>query len=284
MKMKNTTRIAALAVLGLFLSAPAWAASKYGNANIEKGKITVLREGTRLTYNEGDSKIDINHQDVIRVGKDSNIVLSTVEKSTITLGSNAVFHVKPWQRREDKGFFRMLFGRMRAKISGLGVNERFNVQTSNATIGVKGTELIIVGNVQGDTTVGVTENEVALRGVGGGQLNILEGNASGVVGGRTPGVTFTITDDFDSLESVGPTSDEAIRVPLGQLLVRNGVVTQEQVDDSERGATEGVELPGVADNRESEGHSVLDDQAESTQQSAVEGTTISVPISVDFQK
>jgi hypothetical protein len=243
----------------------------------------VLREGGRLTYNQGDDGVQINHLDVIRVGRNSNMVLSTVEKATVTLGSNAVFQVKPWQRKEEKGFFRMLFGRMRAKISGLGANERFNVHTATATIGVKGTEEIILANVQGDATVGVTENVVSLRGRGGGQLNIVEGSASGSVGGRTPANSFPITSDFQQLDSSDPTSDDAIKVPLGSLLVQNGVVSQADVDASERGASEGVELPEAADSGQSDAQSVLDQAAESAQESANESSTIIAPVTVDFE-
>ena len=291
--MNEVTKLTVLIFLGVTLSAPAWAASKYGDANIEKGKIIVLREGNRLTYKQGDRGVEINHLDVIRVGRDSNVVLSTVEKATITLGSNAVFQVKSWQRREEKGFFRMLFGRMRAKIAGLGASERFNVHTATATIGVKGTKEIILINVQGDSTVGVTESAVALRGLGGGQLIILQGRASGVVGGRTPTVTFTITDDFQDLNSVGPTSDEALRVPLGKLLIKYGVASKEQVEASERGAAEGVELPGAAeglelvgaaDDGQFDGLSVLDQQEEGAQESTEEASEIKVPISVQFEK
>ena len=281
--MNNATKIVALAIMGIFLSAPAWAATKYGSADIAKGKITVLREGSRLTYKKGDGGVEINHLDVIRVGRDSNVVLSTVEKSTVTLGSNAVFQVKPWQRKEEKGFFRMLFGRMRAKISGLGANERFNVHTATATIGVKGTEEIILTNVQGDATVGVTESVVSLRGRGGGQLNILEGAASGTVGGRTPGKTFPITSDFQRLDSADPTSNDAIKVPLGQLLVKNGVASQNDVDASERGTSEGVDLPDAADSRQSDGNSRLDQAAEGAQESANEASTITAPVTVEFE-
>lgn len=281
--MNNATRIVALSILGIFLSASAWAATKYGNANIAKGKITVLREGGRLTYREGDDEVQINHLDVIRVGRNSNMVLSTVEKATVTLGSNAVFQVKPWQRKEEKGFFRMLFGRMRAKISGLGANERFNVHTATATIGVKGTEEIILTNVQGDATVGVTESVVSLRGRGGGQLNIVEGSASGSVGGRTPTGSFPITSDFQQLDSSDPTSDDAIKVPLGKLLVQNGIVSQAEVDASERGASEGVELPGEADTGQSNAQEVLDQAAESAQEAATESSTIIAPVTVEFE-
>ena len=230
-----------------------------------------------------------------------------MEKATITLGSNAVFQVKPWQRREEKGFFRMLFGRMRAKIAGLVGNERFNVHSATATIGVKGTEEIILVNVQGDATVGVTENDVTLRGIKGGELNIPEGQASGVVGGRTPGSsfaiytpvprrtshiifvgghppgsTFPIGEDFEDLDSPDPTSDEGFQVPLGNLLVQNGIVSQEEVDDSESGASDGVELPGEGDGDPPPGQNILDEAAESAQDSANEASAITKPISVEF--
>ena len=280
--MNKAIKTAALTVLGIALSVPVWGAAKYGDASIQKGKLTVLREGRRLTYDEGDRQVEINHLDVIRVGRDSNVVLSTIEKATITLGSNAVFQVKPWQRKEEKGFFRMLFGRMRAKISGLVGNERFSVQSATATIGVKGTEEVILVNVQGDATLGVTENEVALRGLGGGQLNVLEGSASGVVLGITPTVSFVFDADvFEDLNSVGPTTDDAIRVPLGQLLVANGVVSQELVDRSERGAREGMELPVAA--RGPDGAGILDDVAADAQDAANEAGGITIPISVQFE-
>ena len=144
----NATKITILASFVLILSLPAWGATKYGDASIIKGKVIVLRAGKRLTFDSNDRNVQINHQDVVRLGQDSSMVLSTVEKATITLGSNAVLHVKSWQRREQKGFFRMLFGRMRAKISGLVGNERFNVRSATATIGVKGTEETLLTNVR----------------------------------------------------------------------------------------------------------------------------------------
>ena len=121
-------------------------------------------------------------------------------------------------------------------------------------------------------------------------MKILQDKASGVVGGRTPTVTFRITADFQDLNSVGPTSDEALRVPLGKLLVKNGVATQDQVDASERGAAEGIELPGegiedfgAADNGQFDGLSVLDQQEESAQDSVDEGSEIQVPVSIQFE-
>ena len=75
--MMNATKITILASLVLIISLPAWGASKYGDASIKKGKVIVLRSGKRLTFNRNDRNVQINHQDVVRLGQDSSMVLST---------------------------------------------------------------------------------------------------------------------------------------------------------------------------------------------------------------
>ncbi len=275
--MNKAVKFAVLACMGLALSVPAWSATKYGDARIDKGKLIVLREGHRLSFDRNDETVPINHEDVVRLGENSRVVLSTVEKATITLGSNAVLHVKPWQRREQKGFFRMLFGRMRAKITGLMSNERFNVQSATATIGVKGTEETIIVNVQGDSVVGVTENAVQLGGLDGKQLNIPEGRASAVVGGITPQVTFPLQlAVFEDLESPIPTSRVAIEVPLKQILLEQGVFTKDQIEQSECGAGEKCELPGA-------GEDALDDATEDAQDAAQEKGFPTAPVNIRFE-
>ncbi|MCZ6728500.1 MAG: FecR domain-containing protein [SAR324 cluster bacterium] len=288
--MMNATKITILASFVLILSLPAWGATKYGDASINKGKVIVLRAGKRLTFDSNDRNVQINHQDVVRLGQDSSMVLSTVEKATITLGSNAVLHVKSWQRREQKGFFRMLFGRMRAKISGLVGSERFNVRSATATIGVKGTEETLLTNVQGDCVVAVSESVVQLGGLDGKVLDVPEGAASAVVGGITPQVTFTVDPaTVANLDSDKPTADVSMQVPLGQTLVDNGVVTQEQIDRSETGASEGVELPEAAppgeeqqEEKAEEAEDVVDDAGEKAAEAATE-RIFTAPVSIDFE-
>ena len=284
--MKKAIKPALLVFAILMLAAPGWGATKYGDADILKGKLIILREGRLLSYESEGEKVQINHQDVVRLGEDSSVVLSTVEKTTITLGSNALLHVKPWRRRNQRGFFKMLFGRMRAKISGLMGNERFNVKSATATIGVKGTEETILVNVQGDTVVGVSENAVGLRGLDGGELPIPEGAASGVVGGATPNVTFIFDPAlFVNLDSVDLTTDLAIQVPLRQILIDKGVATKQQVERSERGAREGVELPVTAAAPfDDPGESALDEISEYVLDAVTEGGAPTIPFTIQFEK
>lgn len=289
-------RISFIALLALFLSAPAWA-EKYGDAEIKQGKITVLRGGKRKVHRELGKPIEILHEDVIRVGRKSNMVLKTTEKATITLGSNAVFQVKPWEKTEKKGLFRMLFGRMRAKIAKLSGGERFNVSTATATIGVKGTEEIIFSNVQGDSTVGVTENTVTVAGLTGIAVAVNEGNFTAIVGGAAPSAVVplppSVLASMGNLDAADPTSPEAVTVPLGQVLVEAGITTQAQVDQSEQGATQGVELPAApeaaappppAEQASDIAESVISSVSASVDAASAEAVTPSASISVDFEK
>lgn len=291
----NAMRFLLFTLLALSLSLPAWA-QKYGDAEIKAGKVTVLRKGSREVHRGAGKRITINHEDVIRVGRRSSMVLETTEKATITLGSNAVFQVKPWEKREKRGLFRMLFGRMRAKIGKLTGTERFNVSTATATIGVKGTEETIFSNVQGDTTVGVTESTVEVQGLRGISVAVNEGNLTGVVGGEPPGAVVPLPLEvlaaLANLDSTSPTSPDAVTVPLGQVLVEAGVTTQAQVDRSEQGATQGVQLPDApgttgaapASSGADNAADALESASESAQQAAQEASTVSGPISVDFER
>ena len=230
--MKLTKPIVGILAV-LFLSSPAWGATKYGDATIESGKMIVLRGGQRMVYTPSDQNVSINHQDIIRLGSSSKVVLRTVEKATLTLGSNAVLHVEPWQKQEKKGAMRMLFGRFRAVVTGLSGGERFNVRTATATIGVKGTELSAMQTAAEDTLLWVESskkrNPVDFGGLTGDDVEVPVGYASLVKGSqavRNPvRANAALRKELGNLDSPSPTSDEASRLPdqvAGSGLAANG--------------------------------------------------------------
>ena len=205
----------------LLLSSPAVGATKYGDATIEQGKMTVLREGKRQVYTSKDQNVSINHQDIIRLGSGSKVVLKTVEKATLTLGSNAVLHVEPWKRSDKKGAMRMLFGRFRAVVTGLSGAERFNVRTATATIGVKGTRLSGM-QTSNEKTVTYVEsskkkNPVDLTGLKGDEVEIPVGYASIISGSKGPvkpiKATAALKNELEQLDSPAPTSKAAGQLP-----------------------------------------------------------------------
>jgi hypothetical protein len=140
--MRSATTAGAVMALVMASSPAGWAASKYGDATVEQGSMTIIREGSAINVKASGQTVPVNEQDLVRVRDDSRVVLKTADRATVTLGANAVFQVQPWEQQEKKGLFKMLFGRFRASVAGLTGGERFNAKTATATIGVKGTEYV----------------------------------------------------------------------------------------------------------------------------------------------
>ncbi|MEE8397043.1 MAG: FecR domain-containing protein, partial [bacterium] len=268
----KTLKLSTLLLLGLLLALPAWGATKYGDAVIKNGKLTVLREGRRMVFSPTDRQVQINHQDVIRLGSKSSAVLQTVEKATLTLGSNAVLQVEPWKRRQKTGLMKMLFGRFRATITGLTGAQRFNVKTATATIGVKGTDLTVLTTPNERVLVWVKSSNsqapVTLEGLFGDEQNLNVGFASVVVG-TTPAAepveaTPALQQELASVDSPPANSPEAeVLPPAAQ---EAGLPTDS--DDGTDDAAEEGEEPEES-NTEEQAADVVE-QVEAATQSATE--------------
>ena len=230
-RFTTATRIG-LMVLLMALFAPLLHAQEYGVATIEQGQMVVIRDGQRLVFTSADGQVPINQSDLLRVGPNSQVLLETIEKATLTLGSNAVLHVEPWEQQEEQGFLRMLFGRVRATIDGLVGGETFNVQTATATIGVKGTEYTAGVNARGDTMILVTESVVQLTGVDGITQNVGVGQVSVALFGRGASSPRAASQnllnalDEEGLDSPEVDSEDANDLPAQDELIEEGVVDE----------------------------------------------------------
>jgi hypothetical protein len=230
-------------ILLLTPTASLMAQERYGEATVHEGRMTVLRDGQRMNVTQSDGRADIVEKDVIRVGSNSRVTLETREKATVTLGSNAVMQIEPWQSRRQSGFFRALFGKVRAQIVGLTGGERFNVRTATATIGVKGSGWDGGITSTGDQVTNCTDDECFVQGNVGPEQNFPPGFSSVTLGGgpatppapTPPEVLNAFSDTGDGLDSPPPTSDSGRNLPGEEGLVRAGVVTQTQVNQSKRG-------------------------------------------------
>ena len=235
-------------ILTLLLTPPAslMAQQRYGEATVHEGNMTVLRNGQRMNVTQSDGRAQIVEKDVIRVGSNSRVTLETREKATVTLGSNAVMQIEPWRARRQSGFFRALFGKVRAQVVGLTGGERFNMRTATATIGVKGSGWDGGITSTGDQVTNCTDHECFVQGNVGPEQNFTPGFSSVTLGGgpatppapTPPEVLNAFSDDGDGLNSPPPTSGSGRNLPGEQGLVRAGIVTQNQVNQSKRGQAE----------------------------------------------
>lgn len=238
MKLIKTLSVFALmvAVSGLAFAAP----TLYGQAKIDKGSISVAREGKVITHKQAEKPTPIYVDDLILVGPKSKMTLETIEETTITLGSNAAFQVKPWVDKNKKGFFRMLYGKMRAKAKKVvGAQDRFSLKTATATIGVKGTEFVATVTPQGDALVIVEESVVEISGADGKSNNVRPDLVSVVVNGQKSTDAAFIPKELKAelnkgLDAPQVTSSAARALPAQKSLIKSGIVSKETLVSAQR--------------------------------------------------
>ena len=229
-------KIATILPLLLLVSGVLWAATQYGEATIEKGSMTIIREGHTLQFSEVNRPVPVNELDLIRVRDNSSVVLKSRENATMTLGANAVFQVKQWRKREKQGFVRALFGRFRAAIVGLTGGEQFNVKTATATIGVKGTKYRTQVTSRGGTMLIVTHHIVGLHGQRGTEVNVNTGQLSLVVNVNPATPPAPVPPEVgkkfgdDDLNSPPPNSNTAQDFAGEDGLKRAGIVNDDDLD------------------------------------------------------
>jgi len=248
LKLGMVSVMTAGAVMAMVMAngSAAWAAAKYGDAMVEQGTMTIVRDGQSINFKASGQTVPVNEKDLVRVRDNSRVVLKTMDRASVTLGANAVFQVEPWQQQEQKGVFRMLFGRFRAAVTGLAGGERFNVKTATATIGVKGTEYSTAVTSGGYTSVLGIESTVENTGSDGVGQPVTPGQVSVTASPATPAIPAPqeFIDAMRDLNSPSPWNPQALYLPAMQALIDAGVVSPNALDkwkqeQAEQGGNEG---------------------------------------------
>lgn len=227
-------------IAGAMLTAAsaAFGAAQYGVAEVEKGAMTLVRDGNKLHYTAGGAPVNIVVDDVILVQQDSRVVLRTQDKALVTIGSNAAFQVRPWESQEKSGFLRALFGRFRVKATALAGQE-FNVKTATATIGIKGTEYVGSVTAQGDAIILVQESTVQVAGLDGIEqpvkpdlIAVALNGKEGATAPSLPPEEVKAALETTTLDAPPPVSAQASALPAEEVLVKSGIISQKDLAES----------------------------------------------------
>lgn len=245
------TALLAAGAAGLLLQAAGAAPPQYGTAVVQRGEMTIAREGTSLSFRASSKSIPVNEKDLVRVRDGSEVVLTTRDRGTVTIGANAVFQCDPWQGSGRTGVLRLLFGRFRAKAVVEAKSAGFNVKTRNATIGVKGTEYTVALSSAGNTAVLSLENTVTVAGPAGTEQWISPGRVSVVVGDNPATPPVAAPEEFKramaKLDSPRLGTPTALDLPAERALIDQHIVTKEALEKSKQDKTRILRSGGAVD-------------------------------------
>ena len=146
--------------------------------------------------------------EVLGTGKHSNMKLSFIDGTVMSLGEDAEIIVDemvydPNDTKDNRVVLRLGVGAFYF-VSGKVAKDKVTIITPTATIGIRGTELVINVSKDGSTAVGVSKGHAYMdsRSQGGGRAEIEVGNTArsneeGIVGKSFPGIDLTGDDDVD---------------------------------------------------------------------------------------
>ena len=222
------------------------AKSERWETTLHRGDMSVWRQGETLVYRAEGQVVEMRPYDIVRVGANSSATLVSSSKAMIRLGSHAMMEIKPWEQNERRGFLRILFGRIRARLVGLGSGERYDIKSSTSTVGVKGSEWRAF--VAGDITVSsCTEHECQVID-SYGEESILPAGATTVSTDAGLGdVQETPTALEEASDDALPPNADTGETVLAAALVEEGLVDAEILQGSEEDSPSDLLADDAAD-------------------------------------
>jgi hypothetical protein len=214
--------------------------TKYGDAEVKKGKLVIVRNGTVTLYDKNSGDIPVLKDDVLRVGKKSFVILNTIEETTIKMGANAVFQIRPWKQRNKTGYLRMLYGKIVFQTRKLLKKKRkFKFKTATATIGVKGTDAEVELTANSNLQVLSLEGEPFLQSRVGPGVVIPVTMVSFSIGGKEVTIPIVIAKlvtspaETGGLDKVSPGAPGGVELNNPELPLIVGF-SQSELDESQQ--------------------------------------------------
>ena len=143
-------------------SMTAWAADPIGVLTVQEGVIKLTRSGQERFFRAQDGKVPVQEGDDLHSGSGARgSVRIERENQTIAIYPGTMFQVKAYTK--DHSFFYMPFGKTLVKVlNKLRPEQRFEVRTATATIGIKGTEFVLGSDGVSQTILLTIEGVVSL--------------------------------------------------------------------------------------------------------------------------
>ncbi len=128
-----------------------------------KGQVELLRSGAEewQSLKEGD---ELWAGDAVRTGKRSQAVIKMGANIEIRVSSNGQLLVRPQEPDDDAPGVALVVGRLLARVTSAGGPQPFEVETTNAVAGVRGTVFSVAVGEDGAFFSEVEEGKVEVQG------------------------------------------------------------------------------------------------------------------------
>ncbi|MDC7221057.1 MAG: FecR family protein [Spirochaetales bacterium] len=130
-----------------------------------EGDVNVSRNGEWLPYYEVDMGLSVEENDIIKTGPDGYLEIELTypgQGGLLKVQADTVFY---FEGRETGGVrtakVNLLNGSLGLKVAKLASNEKMNVETQTAVMGIRGTEFIVDRSPTGEVLVSCNEGRVS---------------------------------------------------------------------------------------------------------------------------
>jgi spore photoproduct lyase len=182
MKTKGTALLAgALAAAGL-LPAAAQSQERIGELAYLEGELAVTRNNRSLSPEEVDIGLEVQNLDLLKTGRNGFAELAVeaprLPATVIKVSPNTTFYLELNSLgRERRATVGAITGTVALKVQKLGANQRVDVSTESAVMGVRGTAFEVTLTPSGDLLVSCSEGQVLCQDEEGRELAAGPGEA-----------------------------------------------------------------------------------------------------------
>ena len=230
-----------------------YAATPVGNLVINKGKIKLRRNNADLIMDQRNVPINVFNLDEIQTGKETSILIHLTEKNDqILLFSQSFFKIE--SVTADESLTSMSIGKVKIKVNRKlkkrKNKKRFRLKTTNALVGVKGTEFIISTGVD-VTNVLTIEGIVSMANIATPNItvNVTENQVSQVKQNLSPTKPVTIPPEVQANILTVDSPEAFNQVQFGAVIEKvdsqseEGQNSEEEDEENENGQNSGEKDP-----------------------------------------
>jgi hypothetical protein len=183
MKTMDTVLLAGMLAAAGLMSAAAQGQDRVGELSYLEGDLSVSRDNRILGPQDVDVGLEVQNLDVLKTARNGHAEIAVdapgLPASVIKVSPNTTFYLEVNSLgKEKRTHVGAVTGTIALKVQKLGANQRVNVSSEYALMGVRGTTFEVTLTPSGDLLVSISEGEVLVQDEEGQALDLEPGEAA----------------------------------------------------------------------------------------------------------